>query len=266
MKRCVQRGGGRPGKRSKHGLRTPDRGMVGVLVTCERGREDACWREVQRLLDDVLDEHWSRQQEPETSENADVSVSDALDRELAELKEEPRNERVFRLNNFNITGTVFVQIAEASVDPVQVVEHIFERLNASKSPITKFVDRIIPLQLLCRANEEELNNALPEFIASKFTGIDESLTFACRVEKRHCPDLKTKPTIELMAGMVVPAARPVKLSDPDIVIMMQVMQNWAGVSVVGPHLFAKLNEFRLRHAARKLMADEQHPGPDEQAS
>lgn len=47
------------------------------------------------------------------------------------------NERVFRLNNFNITGTVFVQIAEASVDPVQVVEHIFERLNASKSPITK---------------------------------------------------------------------------------------------------------------------------------
>lgn len=40
----------------------------------------------------------------------------------------------------------------------------------------RFVDRIIPLQLLCRANEEELNNALPEFIASKFTGIDESLT------------------------------------------------------------------------------------------
>lgn len=93
MKRCVQRGGGRPGKRSKHGLRTPDRGMVGVLVTCERGREDACWREVQRLLDDVLDEHWSRQQEPETSENADVSVSDALDRELAELKEEPSSLR-----------------------------------------------------------------------------------------------------------------------------------------------------------------------------
>lgn len=65
-------------------------------------------------------------------------------------------------------GIAFVQILDETIDPVAAIQYIFRKAIETKSSLSRFAARIIPIQRTCYAHLEEVVAMLKEMIPAVF--------------------------------------------------------------------------------------------------
>ena len=160
-----------------------------------------------------------------------------------------------------------------SFDPVKIVKHVMSDIasdnavaSAEAPPASRFVTRMIPVQVTCFATLPELETVLSKLLEpfEKTTTNQTSAatetpeTFRIHVKKRQCNQIKTLEFIETAATLVIQTMGwKVKLTDPDHVVWIEVCKNLMGVSVLGRDDVALAKNFNL---AELRDQQQQHAG------
>jgi tRNA acetyltransferase TAN1 len=121
------------------------------------------------------------------------------------------------------TGIIGLTVAKTALDPKEVVRRLREILREKPWEI-KYVLKIVPVETLVSATIEDITKASMEL--SKRIGEDEK--FRVTVEKRRS-NLSTREIIEAVAKNV---NRKVDLENPDRTILVEVVGQTAGLSLL----------------------------------
>lgn len=153
--------------------------------------------------------------------------------------------------------------------------------SASAIPSSRFVTRMIPIQVTCFATLKELERALTALLLKESGGTKPNendndktgasgkskttKTFCIHSKKRNCNEFSTQQIIETAASLVVAhTGWTVQLEDPDHVIWIEICKTLMGVSLLDRHtLHAAKNfniaELRDRQAEGKAEEDSTTP-------
>lgn len=222
-------------KRHKGGLDKVGAGMKGFLVTFERNEFHAT-KDCYGLLNEYADKLWG----PEKKDEGIVKdVEDELADELKELRESSNLPRRFKKMSTEVVGNFFVS---TTVDePGRLTTAIFTDLKERQSQRSRFLLRLLPVQLTCKANTEAIQKAV-KTVLSMYE--DDDRTFLVAKKVRHNDDLSRA---SLLTDVVeaVRAAKPKwigELRQPELVIMLDVQKTTCFVSVLPNYLeFKKYN-------------------------
>jgi tRNA(Ser,Leu) C12 N-acetylase TAN1 len=132
-------------------------------------------------------------------------------------------------------------------DPVRTVQRILNdlRQGSSNAPSSRFVTRMIPIQVSCFTNDAEMSHCARELFARIMTTAtttttpdqeahnkqDDVITFAIQVKRRICSHLKSKNVIELIAKEA-PMTWKVNLSHPRFTVVVEICKTLCGMSIV----------------------------------
>jgi tRNA acetyltransferase TAN1 len=123
------------------------------------------------------------------------------------------------------TGIIGLTVAKTSLDPKQVVRKLRKVLREKPWEV-KYVLKVVPIESLVPATIEDVEKAGIEL--SKRIGEDEK--FRVTVEKRRS-NLSSRQIIDAVARNV---NRKVDLENPDKVVLIEVIGDKAGVSLLEP--------------------------------
>lgn len=121
-----------------------------------------------------------------------------------------------------ITGLI---VAKTIFDPFDVIEKLRNILKEKPCEF-RFTLRVIPIEKVVHTDLNEIKEAIAELSSN----IEESETFRVTVEKRFTT-LSTKDIIEAAA---VNIKHRVNLSNPNKVVLVEVVNGFTGVSIIKP--------------------------------
>jgi len=116
-------------------------------------------------------------------------------------------------------------VARTALDPVEVVKRLRSVLRERPWEF-RYILKVVPLQRVVKAELEALKAQASEMAK----GIKEGERYRITVEKRHSP-ISRKEVIDGMAGVI---ERGVDLEEPDKIVMVQVIGELAGASLLEP--------------------------------
>ena len=166
-------------------------------------------------------------------------------------------------------------------DPVMTVRRILNdlRQGSSEAPSSRFVTRMIPIQVSCFTNDAEISHFARELFAMATTKAmttttmvtpqqqgtdkqDDIITFAIQVKRRICSHLKSRNVIELVAKEA-PKKWKVNLSNPRFTVLVEICKTLCGMSIVEDiHEYGNFNLVETREqgsavATSRINLDEQ---------
>jgi tRNA acetyltransferase TAN1 len=147
---------------------------------------------------------------------------------------------------FDVLGDSFAEVQHTSVSGLlRCLTHIdLFTLGGMLSELLKeepwrfrYVLRILPIEKVTKAEIDIIRKSTKE-ISKR---IPPSQTFRITVEKRH----NTMKSIDLIRAIASDIERKVNLSNPDWIVLVEVIQNVAGLSVIKPQqVFSSVVEMR----------------------
>ncbi|KAF2155215.1 hypothetical protein K461DRAFT_276416 [Myriangium duriaei CBS 260.36] len=148
------------------------------------------------------------------------------------------------------------------IDPVSLVQDVVR--SAAKDPTkkrTRCTQRLTPSTLIGFASEEGLDKVAREVLAPHFHAeLAVPKKFAIRPNIRNHNILKRDGVIKQVASIVGPG-HTVDLKNYDLLILVDIMKNVCGLSVVGPE-YESLKRYNLQEIFEPTS---QQPQPDAQA-
>jgi len=127
-----------------------------------------------------------------------------------------------KVDKTSITGLV---AAKTAFNPLEVIEK-FRKILKERPYEFRYTLRVIPIEKVVRTDLGEIERTATE-MASK---IKENESFRVTVEKRFT-DTSTKDIIEAAAANI---ERKVDLSNPDKIILIEVVGRLTGISIIRP--------------------------------
>nr|XP_022908817.1 THUMP domain-containing protein 1 [Onthophagus taurus] len=218
-------------------------GMKGFLCTFNN-REKECIREAYNVLNKYADELYG----PETlecdlnPEQSESNIEDDLEKELKELKAKNVKKKRFQVVKSGAKNVLFVRTTIE--DPVTLATLIMNELKNSKSPQTRFLYRLIPIQVTCKAYIDDIKNVLKESIlGNHFKDNDKS--FSIVYNHRNNNHLERDTVIKSVADLIeeIPGKHPVNLNNPDVSIVIEIIKNVALLAIV--HNYVDMKKFNL---------------------
>ena len=116
--------------------------------------------------------------------------------------------------------------AKTSLDPCEVISK-FRAILEERPYEFRYALRIIPVEKVVHTDLEEIKSAS----ATMAAGIGENETFRVTVEKRFT-SLHAQDFIEAVATGI---QRKVNLSNPDRILLVEVVGGWTGLSLLKPN-------------------------------
>lgn len=136
------------------------------------------------------------------------------------------------------TGLPGLVVARTCLDPLEVVEKV--RREVEEHPWSfRFILKLVPVQKIVEASLENIRNASLE-LANELIGVDE--TYRILVRKR-LTDLSTRDLIDAIAPMI---ERKVRLDNPDKVLLIEIIGELAGISVIRPDQIVSIQKIRRK--------------------
>ncbi|CAN8002620.1 unnamed protein product [Ixodes hexagonus] len=232
-------------KRHKGCLDKVGAGMKGFLVTFERSEFQAT-KDCYELLNEYADKLWgAEEREPKPAKAIEEELAD----ELKELKESSSKPRRFKKMSTDVVGNFFIN---TTVDePGQLTTSIFSDLKERQSQRSRFLLRLLPVQLTCKAHTESIQKAVKTVLSTYDD--DDDRTFLVAKKVRHNSDLDH---MSLLTDVVeaVRAAKPRwigELRKPELVVMLDVQKNICFVSILPNYLeFKKYNLLEVTKPAQ----------------
>ena len=124
------------------------------------------------------------------------------------------------------TGVRGLIAAKTSLEPREVITK-FRAILQERPYEFRYALRIIPVEKVVRTDLEEIKNAS----ATIASGIGENETFRVTVEKRFT-NLHAQDFVEAVATSI---ERKVNLSNPDRILLVEVVGGWTGLSLLKPN-------------------------------
>jgi hypothetical protein len=158
------------------------------MATCDSAREREANKELQNLVDTVLEE-WEasgkriptkvdeeedkNQSGGSGGDKGEDSMADLLAAEIAEARQKGKKgtSQNARIINTNVKGMAMVKIVPQDCCPVEIVRHVFEKVKMEKKAYSRHIVRMIPLKFCFYPDEWDLVDNVREAIRHRFPGI-----------------------------------------------------------------------------------------------
>ena len=136
--------------------------------------------------------------------------------------------------SIEITSISGIILASTHLDPILIVENCREIVRNEPWRF-RYVLRIIPLEKICKADIIEIHNVVKQLCRK----ISQNQTYRVMIEKRHTK-LHSK---EIISTVTSDIAVKVKLNDPDWIILIQILNRLAGISIIKSNqIFSSVKE------------------------
>jgi tRNA(Ser,Leu) C12 N-acetylase TAN1 len=201
------------------------------------------------------------------SDNADgLSVNELADEETRARASDVAAVSTVALQHPHHSDTISEEYVP-TWDPVLVVDRLMQgiRDNRADSVSSRFILRMIPLQVTCQASLSDIQHTVRELLlrttatndrigmssSSSVPSTEQILppppTFAIVTKRRLCGHLERKRIIDTVAAQVIETCPTwtVNLNQPDYTVAVEVCKTIAGISIVPGHPrynFAELRE------------------------
>ncbi|KAF7995324.1 hypothetical protein HCN44_006431 [Aphidius gifuensis] len=234
-------------------------GMKGFLCTCNF-REKECIKDAYKLLEKFESElinddnsvavvtkdnqQCQTSQQNNNNHDDDDDVSDALNKELDELKKQSDKSAVAKKFQYIDTGVKnCIFISTTLANPLDLAMKIFQDLDETKQGKSRFLLRLVPIQLICKANIVDIKAKSVELIEQYFTKTPK--TFAIVINRHYNNSLQRSDVIETVAAMICEknSENKADLSNPDIAIVVEIIKGHCLISIA-PHYF-KYKKYNL---------------------
>ncbi|EEQ84055.2 THUMP domain-containing protein [Blastomyces dermatitidis ER-3] len=238
--------------------RVIERGDAGMFVTSNRGKEAKCVSEMidilyqdlesQKLLagtpkDETSTSDIDSKQQEEEKEEDDIEAQ--IRKEVDDLKpnKDKKNTNPFQAVKLDIPCLSFIKI-DKTLDPVQIAHRLCTeaRENPSKKR-SRWIQRITPITLTQKVLGGGIEQLSREVLKPHFHSGGPSKKYAIRTSIRNNTEWTRDTLIPLVAKAVGPG-HSVDLKNYDLLILVDIVQNICGMSVVGPD-YDELKRYNL---------------------
>lgn len=218
-------------------------GDWGVLVTCDMGRERKCVAEALDLFSQQIDDATDEIKDGEEDEPSEDDIATQIKKEVEGLKPSSEKPRRFRAIRMDIPCVSFIRF-DKSIDPVQLVHELCVAANANpERKRSRWIQRMIPLSSVKKTLSVEIEEFAREILKPHFHAGGPPRKYAIRPTVRNNNKYTRDIIIKTVADVVGPG-HPVDLKNYDLLIIVEVIQNIIGMSVVGSD-YDKLKRFNL---------------------
>ncbi|KAL1934260.1 hypothetical protein VTP01DRAFT_6442 [Rhizomucor pusillus] len=223
--------------------------MSGVMVTCTRGRENRAAKEVLDLFNEYLESLYPDAKLEASGDDENDDQKDDLEasiaKEVAAIKEGKKN-KIFANIPMNLDCVIFIR-TKAPVEPVQFVHHILTDMKKHQVKKTRYVSRLLPVEMTCQANMDDIERVARQIVTPKFNTSNEdgsitSKAFAIVARVRNCTKIDRSEVIRTIAS-TIGKDHKVDLGNPELSIIVEICQNICMMSVVKD--FVELKKYNL---------------------
>ncbi|KAJ5601653.1 THUMP domain protein [Penicillium lagena] len=231
--RSSQSGKGKKGGRKYQQSKGPslESGDWGVFVTCDIGKEGKCIAETQDVFSQYM-EATAPPAENEDTDSDDGDIEAQIRKELEGLKPSAAKPRSMQPIRFDMPCVTFMRL-DKSIDPVQLVHRLCTEAQANPTTKTsRWIQRMTPVTEIRKTLRVDLEAFAKEILAPHFHSGGPPKKYAIRPTIRGNDKFGRDVVIKTIAD-VVGKEHPVDLTNYDLVILVTVLQNVIGMSVVG---------------------------------
>ncbi|WCJ36849.1 THUMP domain-containing protein [Euphorbia peplus] len=172
------------------------------------------------------------------------SIDQLIEDELKELGDKSKR-RFFSLDS-GCNGVVFIQMRMGNGDPSpkDIAHYMMTSLASSKKHMSRFILRVLPVEVSCYSSEEEISKAMVPIVEKHFpSDSPDPHKFAVLYEARANSGIDRMKTINAVAKSV-PEPHKVDLTKPDKTIVVEIVKTVCLIGVV--EKYKELAKYNLR--------------------
>ncbi|KAL0460933.1 UNVERIFIED_CONTAM: THUMP domain-containing protein 1 [Sesamum latifolium] len=143
-------------------------------------------------------------------------------------------------------GVVFIQMRKRDGDPSpkDIVQHMMTSLASTKKHVSRFLLRVLPVEVTCYTSDEEIKRAIKPVI-DKYFPVESEVPrkFAVLYDARANTGIDRTKVIDAVAKSV-PSLHKVDLANPDINIVVQIVKTVCLIGVV--EKYKELAKYNIR--------------------
>lgn len=208
----------------------------GVFMSCARGKE----RKAATELVELMEEHAQRMYADYAPQEASCTdIESQIEKELADMRRPAEPSRISSLDT-DTECLCFIQCLPP-VDSFSLLKDVLRTMEATGASRSRYVQRLVPVRVLCRADTDSIRTAATAALAPAFA--DQPRTYRVEPRIRSHTSLSRDVLIPLVASCVpTNAAHRVDLAHPDVIIVVEVLRNVCGIGTVDEYeRFGKWN-------------------------
>lgn len=217
-------------------------GQRGFLVTCNF-KEKECVKESYNLFNNYYSEEEVNPVEEEVTapkpDDEDVEEDDIatqLAKEIQKTKAEARKS-LFQALDTQTSNCVFIETKIP--DPLGLAVRIVRDIAETKRARTRFLLRLLPVEIVCRANLVDMMSSAESLFDKHF--LREPKTYAIMFNRRYNNEVKREEVIKEFAEIIQAknGKNKVDLKSPDLSVIVEVIKGFCCLSVVPDYLALK---------------------------
>ncbi|XP_054288993.1 THUMP domain-containing protein 1 homolog [Macrosteles quadrilineatus] len=219
-------------------------GIKGFMCTCNaKFREKECVKESINILNEYADKIFgaddiqrpsSTNEDTEGGAGGDVAsggdIEDDLKKEISNLRASQWTPGRFTVVDTGVQAIIFIKTTLE--DPVKLAHTILSEAAATKTQKGRFLLRLVPVEVVCRANMEDMKTAADSLFDKHFKC--DPTTFAIVVNKRYNDSLLRDEVIQALALLVTDKNREHKanLKEPNRTVLVEIFKGMCLMSVL----------------------------------
>ncbi|XP_049778729.1 THUMP domain-containing protein 1 homolog [Schistocerca cancellata] len=233
---------------------TLEPGLKGFICTCNI-REKDCIREAYNILNEYADQLYGNEREsrnwrerPEkANEESDGEIETALSNEIESIKAESKKTvdgRRFQVVESGANNCLFIRTNLD--DPVDLMQHILKDIETSKKQKTRFLLRMIPIEVTCKAYLDDIKEKVSVLFDKYFT--KEEKTFSIIINRRNSNMVSRDDAIAELAEMIKMRNinNRVDLKQPQLTVIIEVIRSMCCIGILPDYFrFRKYNLLEL---------------------
>jgi tRNA acetyltransferase TAN1 len=191
-----------------------------------------------------------------SEKKSDEDILDQLNTIIDKTKQDAKD-KTFLFNSIQVgtNGSTFIK-ASPDIDVLKLGTKILENLSECKTRRTKFTNRFIPVEVVCKANISDIYENAGKLFDKYF--LKNASTFAINFNRRCNNDLSRDDVIKQLADLVTSKniGNKVNLKNPDKSINLEVIKGLCLISVLPNYL--KLKKYNLNELWSKKGESGEH--------
>ncbi|XP_057663875.1 THUMP domain-containing protein 1 homolog [Diorhabda carinulata] len=211
-----------------------DVNLKGFLCSCNN-REKECVREAYNLLNKYAELLYSNNSK--VLNNAELSIEDELQMEISGLKSEKRFQQV------ESGAKNFLFIKTTLENPVELAQKIMADIKSSGANQTRFLIRLIPIEVTCKAYVKDISIAFKPLSQKYFK--DEPTTYSIVYNHRNNDNINRIELVQAVGAIVTEtnSENKVDLKNANVSIIIEVIRGIALIGVIPD--FIKYKKYNL---------------------
>ncbi|KAJ8449429.1 hypothetical protein Cgig2_002226 [Carnegiea gigantea] len=177
-------------------------------------------------------------------DKTEKSVDKLIEAELQELTD--KGKRRFSKLDTGCNGVVFIQMRKRDGDPGprEIVQHMMEVAATTKKHMSRFLLRVLPVEVSCYTSPEEISRAVKPLFERYFdVDAEAPVKFAVQYDARANSGIERMKIIDAVAKSV-PAPHKVDLKNPEKTIIVQIIKTVCLIGVV--QKYKELAKYNVR--------------------